>query len=313
MGNNPVPAKMAASGSSGPQHPFAALPSENYGILAPPVEIRYTPELDAIHLASEGFILLEQAATIICAVCPALRDMFLEVPFATSKSDAPAPWLASTYGKPESLIPHTGYWWTTTTRLVLYHTVFNILIAIFRDSGDNRHLLCQSLFSAFKAASSTAVGYMLYPPWEVSTCCICCGTVMCHKVLAGILCSSQAGLRKWWFKCTWFQVRFKWPHLAQLTHFFREFNSMLMLYLGVIDEIPKFREAHNQLKVKTGSWFPYSKAICHSDTSCCTNSIRKLAPAALHCSWETIPTMRNYRAGKPTTGGMPDSKLSEGV
>ena len=40
---------------------------------------------------------------------------------------------------------------------------------------------------------------------------------------------------------------------------------MLMLYLGVIDEIPKFREAYKQLKVKTGSWFPYSKAICHSE------------------------------------------------
>lgn len=162
MGNNPVPAKMAASGSSGPQHPFAALPSENYGILAPPVEIRYTPELDAVHLASEGFILLEQAATIICAVCPALRDMFLEVPFATSKSDAPAPWLASTYGKPESLIPHTGYWWTTTTRLVLYHTVFNILIAIFRDSGDNRH--CSA--KAYSVLSKQPVALL----W--CTCCI---------------------------------------------------------------------------------------------------------------------------------------------
>lgn len=66
------------------------------------------------------------------------------------------------------------------------------------------------------------------------------------------------------------------------------------------------------LKARMGSWRPYSKAVCHSDALnyCCTNSYRKLASSS---AWRVgnNPTMRNFRAGKPTTGGTPDSKLRE--
>ena len=63
------------------------------------------------------------------------------------------------------------------------------------------------------------------------------------------------------------------------------------------------------LKAKMGSWRPYPKAVCPSDAL--TFAPIAIASAALPWVSETVPTMRNYRAGKPTTGGTPDSKLRE--
>lgn len=62
-------------------------------------------------------------------------------------------------------------------------------------------------------------------------------------------------------------------------HISWEFDSKLIVTLGVINEIPKSYEAMTN-SAKTGSWFPYAKAISHSETSCGPNSI----PQACLCS-----------------------------
>lgn len=98
------------------------------------------------HLANDNTIYI----TVISAGCPALRYVFLEVPFAiTSKSDTPAPWLPSTYEKSEFPIPHTwlfnynmtcfvsctaqqsdctiqGFWWQET------HLLYQMQIPCFQ-------------------------------------------------------------------------------------------------------------------------------------------------------------------------------------
>lgn len=44
--------------------------------------------------------------------------------------------------------------------------------------------------------------------------------------------------------------------------FLQEVDSTLILIPGVIDKIPKFREAYDGLKEKMGTQFPYAEATC---------------------------------------------------
>lgn len=106
--------------------------------------------------------------TIICAACLALKDVFLEVPFA----DHLQVWCSSSMATKhvwETRIPNTTHYWWPIPRLASYPAVFNNLSALFKDFGDSRHIcFAKSLFIAFKATSDITMVHMLYPPLDVS-------------------------------------------------------------------------------------------------------------------------------------------------
>lgn len=91
--------------------------------------------------------------TITYAACPALRYVFLEVPFA----DHFQVWYSSSMATKhvwETRIFNTTHYWWPIPWLALYHVVFNNLIGLFKDLVDSRHIcFAKSLFSAFKAVT----------------------------------------------------------------------------------------------------------------------------------------------------------------
>ena len=91
----------------------------------------------------------------------------------------------------------------------------------------------------------------------------------------------------------------------------KEFNSVFILIPGVIDEIPKFREAWRHLEQQIGAeLFPYAKAIRHQEAARVTPSaFPMLASAALYHTTETSTIMKNYRQGHPIPGSIPETKL----
>lgn len=103
------------------------------------------------------------------------------------------------------------------------------------------------------------------------------------------------------------------PVLYAMDAFLREFDSTLILITGTIDEILEFCEACEWLKAKTGIWFLC--ATCHPETLLVApTAVPKLASAAWH-AFETVPLMRNCRAGKAMRGWLPEDnlhKMSEG-
>lgn len=103
-------------------------------------------------------------APIPCAVCPALRDVLSEVPFAiTTESEAPSTSMATmTYGKPELPVLHVTA--DVQYQLGLLHTTVNSLVALIRDfHGHSCIRSAKSQFDTFKAASYIAMVHVPYP------------------------------------------------------------------------------------------------------------------------------------------------------
>lgn len=188
--------------------------------------------------------------TVLCAVCPAPRNVLPEVLFAiTSKSDWYSTSVATVpYGKSESpILPVTD---DLQHQLGLYHAVLNILVAPSRGSCENRYICsAKSPFSVFEVASNIAMVHMRY-----------------------------LYLHKWWSTYTWLQRRVKLPHNASDT-FLQESDFMLIVLPGAIDKISKFCEASDRLRDRDLSPLCWG-SLSPGSIPCCTSSI----PEACLCS-----------------------------
>lgn len=116
----------------------------------------------AVPLANEGFSVSTIYITVISADCPALRCVFLEVPFAiASESDTAAPWLPGTYGKPDFPIPRTLLMSYNMTHFVSCNAQSDCTVQGFW--WQDTHLLYQRQIGCFQSTVVPTV----YPPLNI--------------------------------------------------------------------------------------------------------------------------------------------------
>ena len=169
------------------------------------------------------------------------------------------------------------------------------------------------LFNAFKVAAGLNIMHATYSQLEIPVYVAKIATYnWAHQMLVDIL-STQVGALA---QPLIVQVHMiaKEAHMTALIAIntvLKEFNSVFILIPGVIDEIPKFREAWRHLEQQIGAeLFPYAKAIRHQEAARVTPSaFPMLASAALYHTTETSTIMKNYRQGHPIPGSIPETKL----
>ncbi|XP_023580117.1 uncharacterized protein LOC111819002 [Trichechus manatus latirostris] len=247
--------------------------------------------------------------TVLAAVFPTFKGPVVKVkPVIDGQT---VTWQMQLYGTPLLSIPEVPD--DPEHRLGLYHATLNILVALFKDSRDNSHMrTAENRFKAFKAAVNTDMEHTPYPAINVSAYVIYLSLQpWCHRVLRRILSTKFTGPAEQMMVQVHMVAR--WSQMTTLNaikRFLNECDSSLILIPEVKEEIPKFHEAYERLREKTGEWFPYAKAIKHPEAQKVkTAAFPNLASAALYHAAETTPTMRNYRAGKHIRGGLPESTL----
>ncbi|ATY47614.1 N [Jungle carpet python virus] len=255
---------------------------------------------------------LVTAITVICAVFPPFRTHF-HVPYVVQKPDGSnMKWIPQGYGTPSgkiATIPADG-----EHIMGLYHAACSYLVALFRDSRDNSHIkTSEGRFAAFKAVANIATTHATYPQIDTSTFVSwMAAQPWSHSSLITMLSTPITGPGS--HLMTQMHLVAKDAQMTTLNAidtFLKEFDSALILIPGVVDDIPKFHKAWQELAgLVSPTWFPYVKATMHPQAKKISpNSFPRLASAALYHATETSPTMRMYRQNRPIPGGIPDSKL----
>lgn len=169
------------------------------------------------------------------------------------------------------------------------------------------------LFNAFKAASGLNIMHATYSQLEMTVYVTKIAMYSwAHQVLVDLL-STQVGVLAQLLIVQVLMIA-KEAHMTAfiaINAFLKKFSSVLILIPGVIDEIPKFREAWRHLEQQIGAeLFPYAKAIRHQEAAkVIPSAVPTLASAALCHTTETSTIMKNYRRGHPIPGSIPETKL----
>ncbi|ATY47620.1 N [Southwest carpet python virus] len=252
------------------------------------------------------------AISVICAVCPPFRQHF-HVPENVLKPDGTyLRWIPQGYGTSSSKVPLIPVDSEHVTGL--YHAACTYLVALFKDSRDNSHIkAAEGRFAAFKAAANISVTHTPYPQIDTSSFVAWMSAqTWAHSSLITILSTPITGPGA--HLMTQMHLVAKDAQMTTLNAidtFLKEFDSALILIPGVVDDIPKFQRAWQELaSLVSSTWFPYVKATMHPQAKKISpSSFPKLASAALYHAVETNPTMRMYRQNKPIPGGIPESRL----
>ncbi|XP_042637359.1 endogenous Bornavirus-like nucleoprotein 1 [Orycteropus afer afer] len=247
--------------------------------------------------------------TVLAAIFPTFKGPIIKVtPVITGQA---VTWQLQIYGTPLLSIPEVPD--DTQHRLGLYHATLNILIALFKDSRDNSHMRrVENRFRAFKLSVNVEIDHIPYPAINVSAYVIyMTAQHWCHRVLRRVLSTKFTGPAEQMMVQVHMVARWSQMTTLKTVHkFLYECDSSLILIPEVKNEIPKFQEAYERLREKTGEWFPYAKAIRHPEAQKVTlAAFPNLLSAALYHAAETTPTMKNYRVGKQIKGGLPENTL----
>ncbi|KAF6125222.1 hypothetical protein HJG60_009743 [Phyllostomus discolor] len=235
--------------------------------------------------------------TTLCSIVPALCEFFKVKNCIRKPGVMDLAWLPLGYGtncSPLAVVPDNASY-----QYGRYLATVHILVALYRDSRDIHLWAAEYLFIAFKAAAGLNIMHVTYSQLEITVYLTKIATHnWAHQVLVDLL-STQVEVLAQPLIVQVLMIA-KEAHMTAfiaIKAFLKEFSSVLILIPGVIDEIPKFREAWRHLEQQIGAeLFPYAKAIRHQEAAKVTPSaFPTFASAALCHTTETSAIMKNYR------------------